>query len=211
MTIQMCLHGMCSAPTDCAPSKAVACAIRLLQGSCLRYQVASRAPESMETATCVMPKVLKDGKCRWYDRRKVVVWASGFAHLYDCVMKKDYTSMRKGITSYLHGPKTYYEYMRGERPLSPEQQQWIQDFVKSFGYEWELSRTAAVDSGFCQEFRLRMGSSLWSILRGLWVSSCSTIPNLRQRILSLINSWKHRFLLCKTTFSMKYNIGFDSR
>ena len=85
-----------------------------------------------------MPKVLKDGKCRWYDRRKVVVWASGFAHLYDCVMKKDYTSMRKGITSYLHGPKTYYEYMRGERPLSPEQQQWIQDFVKSFGYEWEV-------------------------------------------------------------------------
>ena len=72
------------------------------QGSCLRYQVASRAPESMETATCVMPKVLKDGKCRWYDR------------------------------------KTYYEYMRGERPLSPEQQQWIQDFVKSFGYEWEV-------------------------------------------------------------------------
>ena len=76
------------------------------QGSCLRYQVASWAPESMEVATCVMPKVLKDGKCRWYDRRKVVVWASGFAHLYDCVMKKDYTSMRKGITSYLHGPKT---------------------------------------------------------------------------------------------------------
>ena len=28
----MCLHGMCSAPTDCAPSKAVACAIRLLHG-----------------------------------------------------------------------------------------------------------------------------------------------------------------------------------
>lgn len=108
------------------------------QGSCLRYQVAAWAPESMETATCVMPKVLKDGKCRWYDRRKVVVWASGFAHLYDCVMKKDYTSMRKGITSYLHGPKTYYEYMRGERPLSPEQQQWIQEFVKSFGYEWEV-------------------------------------------------------------------------
>ena len=53
------------------------------QGSCLRYQVASRAPESMETATCVMPKVLKDGKCRWYDRRNVVVWASTPLRLCD--------------------------------------------------------------------------------------------------------------------------------
>jgi hypothetical protein len=109
-----------------------------LQGSCLRYQAGSRVPETLEVATCVMPKAFKDGKCRWYDKRKVVVWAAGFTHLYDCVMKKDYTSMRKGITSYLHGPKMYYEYMRGERSLSPEQQEWINNFVKSYGYDWEV-------------------------------------------------------------------------
>ena len=85
-----------------------------LQGSCLRYQAGSRVPETL------------------------VVWAAGFTHLYDCVMKKDYTSMRKGITSYLHGPKMYYEYMRGERSLSPEQQEWINNFVKSYGYDWEV-------------------------------------------------------------------------
>ena len=55
-----------------------------------------------------------------------------------CVMKKDYTSMRKGLTSYLHGVKFYYEYKRGDRPLSPEQQQWIRQFVKSYGYDWEV-------------------------------------------------------------------------
>jgi hypothetical protein len=28
--------------------------------------------------------------------------------------------------------------MRGERALSPEDQQWIRDYVKSFGYDWEV-------------------------------------------------------------------------
>jgi hypothetical protein len=85
-----------------------------------------------------MPKTLKGGQCRWYDKRTVVVWAAGFSRLYDCVMKKDYTAMRKGLTRYLHGVKFYYEYKRGDRPLSPEQQQWIRNFVKSYGYEWEV-------------------------------------------------------------------------
>lgn len=32
----------------------------------------------------------------------------------------------------------YYEYMRGERSLSPEQQEWINNYVKSYGYDWEI-------------------------------------------------------------------------
>ena len=31
-------------------------------------------------------------------------------HLFDRVIKMDYTSIRKGLTSYLHGAKFYYEY-----------------------------------------------------------------------------------------------------
>jgi hypothetical protein len=109
-----------------------------LRDVCLRFMAGENAPESMEVATCVMPKTLKDGNCRWYDKKTVLVYAAGFSHLYDRVMKKDYTSMRKAITQYLHGAKLYYEYMRGERPLSPKQQQWIRNYVKSRGYDWEV-------------------------------------------------------------------------
>ena len=109
-----------------------------LQSSCLRYIAGSYAPESMEVATCVMPKIQKGRDCRLYDKRTVVVYAAGFTHLYDRVMKMDYTTMRKTITQYLHGTKLYYEYMRGDRPLSPEQQQWIISYVKSCGYDWEV-------------------------------------------------------------------------
>ncbi len=111
------------------------------QGNCLRFLVARYAPEGIETAMCVLPRVLneKENKCRYLDKIQVVVMAAGFENLYDRVMKKDYTTMRKGITEYLHGTKSYYEYKRGDRVLTPEQQQWINDYVKSFGYDWEVT------------------------------------------------------------------------
>jgi len=124
------------------PSWYVLCTNSLcpFQGKCLRFQAARYAPENVEISVCVLPRVLneKENKCRWFDKIQIVIMAAGFKHLYDRVMKKDYTTMRKGITEYLHGTKTYYQYMRGERHLTPEQQQWINDYVCSFGYDWKV-------------------------------------------------------------------------
>ena len=64
--------------------------------------------------------------------------AEGFSGLYDKVLKDDYTPMRKQLTAFLRGPKQYYQYMRGERPLSPAQQQGVRRIVSSFGYDWEV-------------------------------------------------------------------------
>lgn len=109
-----------------------------LRQDCLRFLAGSHAPESLETASCVMPHTLKDGKCRWYDKKKVVVHAFGFEHLYDKVLKQDYTSMRKSITQFLHGVKMYYEYKHGKRPLSPGQQHEIRQIVRDYGYPMEV-------------------------------------------------------------------------
>ena len=109
-----------------------------LRDDCMRFYAGSHAPDSLETATCVMPATLKDGQCRWMDEKRTVVVAYGFSHLYEQVLKHDFTPMRERITDYLHGPKMYYEYMRGERPLSPQQQHRIQKVVRDFGYSWEV-------------------------------------------------------------------------
>ena len=93
---------------------------------------------TMETCRCVLPHTLKNGHCRWFDKIKVMTMAVGFSHLYDNVLKSDFTSMRKTITAYLHGVKFYYQYMRGERPLTPAQQQGIRDIIKSYGYDWDV-------------------------------------------------------------------------
>ena len=105
---------------------------------CLRYLAGSNAPESLDTALCVMPHMANDGNCRLFDKKNVVVMAAGFTTLYDQVLKKDYTSMRKAITRYLHGAKMYYEYKDGKRGLNPEQQKWIRNFVSSQGYDFEV-------------------------------------------------------------------------
>ena len=109
-----------------------------LKDDCMRFLAGKNAPEDLEIAKCIMPKMLKNGKCRWFDMITTEVRAAGFSHLFDKVMKKDYTVMRKTLTNYLHGVRIYYEYKRGERSLSPKEQQWIQDYVKSMGYDWEV-------------------------------------------------------------------------
>lgn len=109
-----------------------------LRQDCLRYLAGSNAPQNLEMALCVMPSMAKDGHCRLYDKKTVVVMAAGFTTLYDQVLKSDYTHMRKAITKYLHGAKMYYEYKDGRRALNPEQQRWIRDFVAKMGYDFEV-------------------------------------------------------------------------
>ena len=63
-----------------------------------------------------------------------VKFARGFSTIYQKVLKRDYTSLRKYMTNLLSGKRYYYEYKRGERALSPEQQSDIKALFGSFGY-----------------------------------------------------------------------------
>ena len=109
-----------------------------LRGNCMRFFTGTHAPESQETCRCVLPHTQKNGQCRWFDKIEVMTMAEGFTHLYDKVLKSDYTTMRKSLTALLIGPKQYYQYLRGERPLTPNQQNAIRQIVSSFGYDWEV-------------------------------------------------------------------------
>ena len=70
-----------------------------LSGNCMHYFAGAHAPETLETCRCVLPHTLKNGHCRWFDKIKVMTMAVGFSHLYDNVLKSDFTSMRKTITA----------------------------------------------------------------------------------------------------------------
>ena len=109
-----------------------------LHENCMRFFTAAHAPENLEVRRCVLPTAEKNGHCRWHDPIETVTMAEGFTGLYDKVLKDDYTPMRKRITAYLRGVKQYYQYMRGERPLSPAQQQGLQQIVRDFGYDWDV-------------------------------------------------------------------------
>ena len=57
---------------------------------------------------------------------------------YDDVMKRDFTSIRKVLTAYLSNKRGYYKYLRGEWPLMPEQQRYIEEVFASHGYDGKV-------------------------------------------------------------------------
>jgi len=109
-----------------------------LQTQCLRYQALLYAPSDLGARLCVMPSQLRDGQCRYFAEIRLVTWARGFSRLYDRVLKADFTEMRKSLVAYFHGKRQYYWYLRGERPLSPEQQAWLKEWLRQWSYEWEF-------------------------------------------------------------------------
>lgn len=106
-----------------------------LHEHCLRYQAGVLAPPDLTVTRCVTPRVLTGERCKVYASMEPVKIARGFSTIYQNVLKRDYTSLRKFMTSLLSGKRYYYEYKRGERPLSPEQQSDIRQLFGSFGYK----------------------------------------------------------------------------
>lgn len=107
-------------------------------GECLRYLAGQRSPETLKYHLCVLPQALKGERCELFQSMETVRVAYGFQHSYDHVMKGDFTPMRKELTTLLGNKRGYYKYLRGERPLMPEEQRCIEEVFRRYGYEGEV-------------------------------------------------------------------------
>ncbi|MBQ9356309.1 MAG: hypothetical protein IJT98_03355 [Prevotella sp.] len=105
-----------------------------LRETCLRWQAGQLSPSDLTFTRCITPNALIDGTCRHFASAQPVSFALGFTTIYSKVLKKDFTVMRKQMTNMLSGKRYYYEYMRGERPLKPYQQEMIRRLFEHYGY-----------------------------------------------------------------------------
>lgn len=105
---------------------------------CMRYQVCQHAPVDMTRGFCVLPTVLKKEVCPHFFPIEVVRAAVGFRGIFSEVKESDHVALRLEIASYLGRGGTYYRYRNGERLLMPEQQEWIRQLFRKFGYQAEL-------------------------------------------------------------------------
>ena len=105
-----------------------------LHEHCLRWQAAQLAPPELTVTRCVTPRALTGDRCVHFASMEPQTVAYGFSTIYQRVLKSDFTPLRKTMTQHLQGKRYYYEYMRGERALSPEQQQWIRQLFVRYGY-----------------------------------------------------------------------------
>ena len=63
--------------------------------------------------------------------------AYGFNTMLNDLKRKDEELLRGMITDYLGSNTTYYKFNRGEKLLTPEQQEWILALFRKYGYTGE--------------------------------------------------------------------------
>ncbi|MBQ4633481.1 MAG: hypothetical protein IJB46_09105 [Prevotella sp.] len=105
---------------------------------CLRFSAGKISPETLRYHLCVVPQALQGERCELFQPVETVKVAYGFSRSYDEVMKRDFTQIRLLLTAYLSNKRGYYKYLRGEWPLMPEQQRYIENVFKSHGYEGKV-------------------------------------------------------------------------
>lgn len=105
---------------------------------CMRYLAGMKSPDTLQYHLCVVPQALKGDRCELFQANETVKVAYGFSRSYDDVLKRDFTTIRKILTAYLSNKRGYYKYLKGEWPLMPEQQEYIEEVFRNHGYEGKV-------------------------------------------------------------------------
>ena len=123
-----------------------------LADGCLRYKVFERIGMTVDKWTSVMPGAMNNGKCRCFVKDEKVKIARGFDNMFAHVKRRgDRSALRQQLTDYLGSKGTYYRYKHGERLLSPEQQRWILDLFRRYGY----TENVDFDNYICDYYYIR--------------------------------------------------------
>lgn len=110
-----------------------------MAADCLRQKACREVPESVTRWACVLPSVLKDGQCRYYQKAEVVRMARGLNTIYKNVHSREARhGIRIDLTGHYGSKGAYYRYKDGERWLNPEEQQLVVDIVRRYGCQGEV-------------------------------------------------------------------------
>lgn len=103
---------------------------------CMHHFAAEHIDVSVKAGHAVFPTaLLGDGECERFKQKRIIKAAWGFAPLFADVKERDGSTLRSRLKGYLGGNGTYYRFNHGERLLTPEQQAWILDLFRQYGYE----------------------------------------------------------------------------
>lgn len=105
---------------------------------CIRHISSRVIPSGVTTGIAVYPTAASGDNCPHFKQTRKIHAAWGFDTLFDEVKQKDTTALRNALKHYLGGHGTYYRYHNGEKLLSPEQQEWIINLFKKYGYAANL-------------------------------------------------------------------------
>ena len=118
--------------------------------TCLRYFAAQQAPQNLTAHLCVTPQALQGDRCPLYKEKRTVRVAYGFKQSFDTILGKDLPRIRQELMEYFGYNRSYYEHLRGQRPLMPDEQKGVGAIFERNGYP-EAVRYDRIENVFVLE------------------------------------------------------------
>jgi hypothetical protein len=106
----------------------------LLGDKCLRRAVSFEKNEEFSVMPAINAMKFNENNCEYFLENKRVKIAYGMTKSFEDVKAKDIAQIRKRLIQYF-GQTYYYERRKGNMPISPEEQEFIAELFKSYGYE----------------------------------------------------------------------------
>ena len=106
-----------------------------LRSTCMRHLAGENVPADMTIGTAVFPHARHDDACEHYREVRLIRCARGFSDILADMRRSDYTAMRHRLVDYLGHGGSFYRFRSGERLLTPEQQEWMRQLMRDFGYD----------------------------------------------------------------------------
>lgn len=94
----------------------------------------------------VYPTMQNKKVCPYYKKIRTIRAAWGFNNIFKDAKQRDAPTLRATVKAYLGGNTQYYRYHHGELQLTPEQQNWIVNLFKKYGYTDGLDFDNYVDT-----------------------------------------------------------------
>ena len=103
-------------------------------GECMHFMTGKNVPADVTLGNAIYPNACKNGECRFFKQIRMMRGAYGFNTMLNDLKRKDEELLRGMITDYLGSNTTYYKFNRGEKLLTPEQQEWILALFRKYNY-----------------------------------------------------------------------------
>ena len=108
--------------------------------TCLRHQAFQQTPKGVDRWPCILPTVLEEAACSYFQESVTMRMARGFTKLYQQLTSLDARhNIRLALTNHFGSKGTYYRYRDGERQLTPEQQEAVARIFRRYGFQGEIT------------------------------------------------------------------------
>lgn len=101
------------------------------QSNCLRYRVLQSGKQTVISVNILNPNmyVSKSKDCSYFKEAEMYSYALGITHLFDALPYAKAKELRARMINHF-GKSMFYRFLRKEKHINPEQQQWIKQLFK---------------------------------------------------------------------------------